>query len=82
MEETHNPCGCTCICDPTVGRQFDQTSGRFNDRSAFSNNNQMDAVQQLNSMFTAKAQQTLSSDSQMNLASWILAQRSVTGQPG
>ena len=80
MEET-NPCGCSCICDPTVARQFDQTSGRYNDRSAFANNNQMDAVQQLNSMFTAKSQQTLSSDSHMNLASWILAQRAVTAQP-
>lgn len=73
---------CGCPCDPTVSRQFDQSSGRFNDRSAFANNNQMDAVQQLNSMFTAKAQQTLSSDAAMNLATYILAQRSVTGQPG
>ena len=81
MDET-NHCGCSCICDPTVSRQFDQTSGRYNDRSAFANNNQMDAVQQLNSMFTAKSQQTLSSDAAMNLATYILAQRSVTGQPG
>lgn len=79
MDETN--CCDRCICDPTVTRQFDQTSGRYNDRSAFSNNNQMDTVQQLNAQFTAKANQTLTSDAQMNLASWILAQRSVAGQP-
>ena len=81
MEEK-NPCGCSCICDPTVSRQFDQSSGRYNDRSAFANNNQMDAVTQLNSMFTARAQQTLQADSQMGLAMAILAQRSAAGQPG
>ena len=82
MDETNKACGCTCICDPTVARVLDQTSGRYNDRSAFANNNQMDSVTQLNAMFTAQAQQTIGNNSQMNLALAILAQRSAAGQPG
>ena len=80
MDETQ--CGCGCICDPTVARQFDQSSGRYNDRSAFANNNQMDSVTQLNAMFTARAQQALQNDSQTNLALAILSQRSASNQPG
>jgi hypothetical protein len=82
MDETNKACGCTCICDPTVARVLDQTSSRYNDRSAFANNNQQDAVTQLNSMFTARAQQSLQNDVQSNIALAILAQRSTTNQPG
>ena len=79
MDETK--CGCSCVCDPTVPRVLDQTSSRYNDRSAFANNNQQDAVTQLNSMFTARAQQSLQNDVQSNIALAILAQRSTTNQP-
>ena len=80
MDESGN-CTC-CPCDATVTRQFDQTSGRFNDRSAFASANAMDTVTQLNSMFTAQAQQTLQKNSSDQLALAILSQRSVVGQPG
>jgi len=82
MDETNNNCSCGCVCDPTVARVLDQTSSRYNDRSAFANNNQMDSVTQLNAMFTAQAQQTINKDAQMGLALAILAQRSAMGQPG
>ena len=52
-------CQCPCFCDPTVSRQFEQTSGRYNDRSAFANNLQQDAVVQMQSMFQAQAQNAL-----------------------
>lgn len=81
MDETNKACGCSCICDPTVARVLDQTSGRYNDRSAFANNNQMDSVTQLNSMFAARAQQTLQTDASMGLALAILSQRSAANQP-
>ena len=54
-----NSCGCSCICDSTVARQFDQTSGRYNDRSAFANNAAQDAFNNMNSMFLAEAQNNL-----------------------
>ena len=81
MEEENKACGCTCVCDPTVARVLDQTSSRYNDRSAFANNNQQDSVTQLNAMFTARAQQTLQNDPNTALAAAILAQRSAMGQP-
>lgn len=52
-------CHCPCFCDPTVGRQFEQTSGRYNDRSAFASNMQQDANVAMNSMFLAQAQNAL-----------------------
>ena len=52
-------CTCPCFCDPTVPRQFEQTGGRYNDRSAFANNLQQDSVVQLQGMFQAQAQNSL-----------------------
>ena len=52
-------CICPCFCDPTVARQFEQTGGRYNDRSAFANNLQQDSVVQMQSMFQAQAQNAL-----------------------
>lgn len=52
--------GCTCCpCDATATRTFDQTGARYNDRSAFANNLQQDAVVQMQSMFQAQAQNAL-----------------------
>lgn len=59
MNKDGGGCGCSCICDATVQRQFDQTSGRYNDRSAFANNLQQDSVVQMQSMFQAQAQNSL-----------------------
>jgi hypothetical protein len=58
-DEGGKACGCTCICDPTVARVLDQTSSRYNDRSAFANNSAQDQFNNMNSMFLAQAQNAL-----------------------
>ena len=59
MADKDSTCQCPCFCDPTVARQFEQTGGRYNDRSAFANNLQQDSVVQMQSMFQAQAQNAL-----------------------
>ena len=58
-KDENKACGCSCICDPTVARGFDQSSMRYNDRSAYANNNQMDNQTLLLSMFQSQAQNSL-----------------------
>lgn len=60
-------CQCPCFCDPTVARQFEQTGGRYNDRSAFANNLQQDSVVQMQSMFQAQAQNALEQTPQTSM---------------
>ena len=51
---------CTCCpCDATVTRQFDQTSGRYNDQSAWYSNAMQGAFVQMQNMFQAQAQNSL-----------------------
>ena len=50
---------CTCIIDAPTARLMDQTCGRYNDRSAFSNNMAMDNQNNMQLQFTATAQNTL-----------------------
>ena len=69
---------CGTICDPTVTRQFDQTSGRYNDRSAFANNAAQDSFNSMQQMFLATAQNTLE---QHGLANLLLQMRGVQNQP-
>ena len=59
MADKDKSCQCPCFCDPTVARQFEQTGGRYNDRSAFANNLQQDSVVQMQSIFQAQAQNSL-----------------------
>lgn len=59
MENENKACGCSCICDPTVARVLDQTSSRFNERSAYAHSNQMDNQTLLLSMFQSQAQNAL-----------------------
>lgn len=73
---------CDAICDPTVTRQFDQTSGRYNDRSAFANNASQDGFVSMQMMFLATAQNTLEQNNQSSLADAILMQRAAMSQPG
>ena len=58
-QDDNKSCGCSCICDPTVARVLDQSMARFNDRSGYANNNQMDNQTLLLSMFQSQAQNSL-----------------------
>ena len=74
MADEASKCHCPCFCDPTTARQFEQTSGRFNDRSAFANNLQQDSVVQMQSMFQAQAQNALEQTPQtqgITDAAWV-----------
>jgi len=75
-----NACGCSCICDPTVARGFDQSSMRYNDRSAYANNNQMDNQTLLLSMFQSQAQNSLEQTPMTELASSMAQLMSVVGK--
>jgi len=70
-DNENKACGCSCICDPTVARGFDQTSMRYNDRSAYANNNQQDNQTLLLSMFQAQAQNNLEQTPGTQLASTL-----------
>jgi hypothetical protein len=70
---------CDAICDPTVTRQFDQTSGRFNQRAAFADAAAMDGFNLMFMQFQATAQNLLE---QNGLANTVLQLRSIQGQPG
>ena len=65
-------CTCPCFCDPTVPRQFEQTGGRYNDRSAFANNLQQDSVVQLQGMFQAQAQNALEHTPETSMVSLLV----------
>lgn len=70
---------CDAFCDGPTSRLMDQTVGRYNDRSAFSNNNAMDSSVHMHMQFLAHANMTLD---QHGLANMILQMRAVQGQPG
>lgn len=65
-EEKKGACGCDSLC-----MQFAATSGRYNDRSAFSNNGAMDNANALSQSFQATAQNTLSQTPGTELASML-----------
>jgi hypothetical protein len=54
-----------------VTQQFEQTAGRYNDRSAFASNAAQDAFNNNSSMFQAQAQNALEQTPQSNLLSGI-----------
>jgi len=74
-------CGCSCICDPTVARGFDQTSMRYNDRSAYASNNQQDTQVLLLSMFQAQAQNALEQTPANQLPQMMLQLVAALGGP-
>jgi len=74
-------CPC-CACDGTVNRQFEQTSGRYNDRSAFANNLQQDSVVQMQNMFQAQAQNSLEQTPQTTLIAMMQQLAALVNQPG
>lgn len=82
MNEENKSCGCSCICDPTVARVLDQTSSRYNDRSAYANNNQMDNQTLLLSMFQSQAQNSLEQTPITELAGAIAQLNAVVNKGG
>ena len=80
-KDENKACGCSCICDPTVARGFDQSSMRYNDRSAYANNNQMDNQTLLLSMFQSQAQNSLEKTPETDLIA-MLAQLIALSQAG
>lgn len=75
--EDNKSCGCNCICDPTAARVLDQTMVRYNDRSAYANNNQQDNQTLLLSMFQSQAQNSLEQTPMTELASSLAQLMSV-----
>lgn len=70
---------CDGFCDGPTSRLMDQSVGRYNDRSAFSNNMAMDSSVHMHMQFLAQAQNTLE---QHGLANTLLQLRAIQGQPG
>ena len=66
-------------CDPETARLMSQTTGRYNDRSAFANNMAQDSAVMMHMQFLAVAQNQLE---QHGLANMLLQMRSIQGQPG
>lgn len=69
MDETN--CKCPCLCDGPTARMLDQSGARYNDRSAYANNNQQDNQTLLLSMFQAQAQNSLETTPTTDLISMM-----------
>lgn len=78
MDDT---CNCPCICDGPTARLLDQSAARYNDRSAYANNNQQDNQTLLLSMFQAQAQNSLEHTPSTELIG-VLAQMLALTQAG
>ena len=79
MDKDKVACSCPCFCDPSASRIFDQTGARYNDQSAFANNQSQLNFLMMQSQFQATAQNTLEKH---GTADMMLQLRSVGNQPG